>query len=124
MKAPELEMNRWIDDLTRFTERNNARTIDIEVFTEEFGAQPEVRQLKLNGAAFDRHDRRVDIMVGGADDAHLTHSIGHVRSVEILVAPRGVGDILNIEHKGGRTIVRPSLQPAVALQGNSCLIDL
>jgi hypothetical protein len=97
--------------------------MDIEVFTEEFGAQPEVRQLRLRGATFDRRDSRVDIMVAGPDESHLTHSIGDVRNVEILAAPRGPGDILSIRHADGRTIVRPSVPASQIQSGNICLVD-
>jgi hypothetical protein len=123
MNAPTLDRNQWVRDLSKFTERNNARTIDIEVFTDDLGAQQEVHQMKLQGVAYDHHDGRLDIMVRGADQAHLTHSIGGIKGVEIMVAPRGTGDILSIEHDGGRTIVRPSLRASINLPGYSHPID-
>ena len=119
MESTRMDTNRWSQDLSTFTERNNARMIDIQVLTEDLGAQTEVRQMKLQGATFDHHDGRVDIMVRGADQSHLTHTIGGVTDVEVIVAPRGRGDILSIEHEGGRTIVRPSLRPSLNVPGYS-----
>ena len=98
----------WATVLNLFTERNGARLMDLDVLSEELGAQPGAVGMPLHGVTFDHHDARVEIMLGTAGVGHITHSIGGVTAVEVARAADSMGDVLSIRHEGGRTILRPS----------------
>jgi hypothetical protein len=75
--------------------------------TPEIGAQAQVFDYPLLGAAFDGHDQRAELMFGVADrdHAHLTRGIAGVTRIDVL-RHTGGGDVaLRIGHGAGQTIL-------------------
>jgi hypothetical protein len=98
----------WRQELNDFTLRNAARPMDLDILMNELGAQPEVHRFALRGVSYDSRDRRIDIMFGRDADAHVTHSIGGVESIDVIRSRDGRSDVLQIRHEGGQTILHVS----------------
>ena len=78
----------------------------IEVADPSIGARAQVVDYPLLGVAFDRHDQRVEIMVGEYDGAHhVTRGITGVTGVSLLVDEHGRDRMLQISHGDGQTMI-------------------
>jgi nucleotide-binding universal stress UspA family protein len=102
------EPARWDERLADFTRRNAGRRTSLEVDDPSLGAQSQQTGYPLRGVAYDRHDRRVEVMLG-ADDAegpHLTRSIAGVDAISILNGADRRDRALRIAHGRGQTIVQ------------------
>ena len=78
----------------------------LEVDDPEIGAQAQQRGYPFQGAAWDHHDRRVEIMLGHlSSTSHLTRGIGDVRSVDIMQDAAGRDLALRVAHGEGQTIL-------------------
>jgi hypothetical protein len=55
------------------------------------------------GAAYDRHDRRVELMFGDPDEPtrHVTHSVGREGAVQVTTGADGRDAALRVEHREG-----------------------
>jgi len=104
--ATSAEPREWTDALNDFTLRNVGRKATIEVDDPEIGAQMLGRGA-LMGVTYDRHDRRVEIMVGDAHRArrHLMHSIPRVESIAMTVDEHSAIEALELRHGRGHTLV-------------------
>jgi nucleotide-binding universal stress UspA family protein len=105
------EPAEWPVRLREFTQRNAGRRVTLEVDDHELGAQAQAVAYPLLGVDFDRHDERVQIMLGdgGPGGRHLTRSVPNPITIEILQAReggKGGGDIaLRIVHGAGQTLL-------------------
>jgi hypothetical protein len=99
----------WIEALTHFNERNLSRSMDLEVINDEMGVQSEARGLTLHGVAFDRHDGAVEIMLGGRNGYHITHTMGNVTAIDMLMPEAPSADVLRVVHAAGQTILTSRL---------------
>lgn len=97
----------WTKALQLFTQRNAGRIVTMEVDDPEFGAQSQQHDYPFIGAAYDHHDKRIEIMIGQMDHStrHLTRGIGDVQQVDILTDAKGHDWILRIAHGAGQTIL-------------------
>jgi nucleotide-binding universal stress UspA family protein len=104
--ATSTRAREWAEDLDAFTRRNKGRRAAIEVDDPEIGAQVLGRG-GLVGVTYDRHDQRVEIVVGDAHRArsHLMHSIPHVESIAMTVDERTGSEALELRHGNGQTLV-------------------
>ena len=104
--ASSAEPREWTEALNEFTHRNMGRRATIEVDDPEIGAQMLGRGA-LMGVTYDRHDRRVEIMVGDAHRArrHLMHSIPRVESIAVTADDHGTLEALELRHGRGHTLV-------------------
>jgi nucleotide-binding universal stress UspA family protein len=104
--ATSAEPREWAEALNDFTRRNAGRRTTIEVDDPEIGAQMLGRGA-LMGVTYDRHDRRVEIMVGDAHRTrrHLMHSIPKVESIAMTRDDRGAIEALELRHGRGHTLV-------------------
>jgi nucleotide-binding universal stress UspA family protein len=98
----------WAGALDAFTRRNLGRRVRLEVSGPELeGFVVEAERYRFRGACYDAHDRRVEIMLG--DDAdrtrHLTHALGHVRSVEIVSERERRDRMLLVEFDDGSAVL-------------------
>ncbi|HEV8216545.1 MAG TPA: universal stress protein, partial [Gemmatimonadaceae bacterium] len=86
-----LDRPQWTSQLDEFTRRNIGRRGVLEVDDPELGAQAQEHDYPFLGATYDRHDGRVELMVGELGDVqrHLTRSIGSVSSIDVLTNERG-----------------------------------
>jgi nucleotide-binding universal stress UspA family protein len=105
------EPAEWAKRLREFTQRNAGRRVTLEVDDSELGAQAQAVAYPLLGVDFDRHDGRVQIMLGdgGPGGRHLTRSVPSPVAIEILQAReggKGRGDTaLRIVHGAGQTLL-------------------
>jgi len=102
-----LEEAQWSKSLEAFTKRNAGRRAALEVFDPEFGAQLQEHDYPFLGAAYDHHDRRVELMLGdfGGPGRHLTRGISNVTSIDELKDEKGRDWILRVRHGLGQTIL-------------------
>lgn len=103
----EIPEEEWSAALDAFTRRNAGRLATLEVDDPAIGAQPQLHDVPFNGAVYDRHDRRIELMMGDMDsaDRHLTRGIGDVRHVDLLKDAAGRDWVLRIAHGSGQTIL-------------------
>jgi nucleotide-binding universal stress UspA family protein len=101
----------WAERLREFTQRNAGRRVTLEVDDSELGAQAQAVAYPLLGVDFDRHDGRVQIMLGdgGPGGRHLTRSVPNPVAIEILQTReggKGGGDTaLRVVHGAGQTLL-------------------
>ena len=101
-----LPREEWSERLKTFSGRNAGRHCRIEVDDAQLGAQAQVLDYPLLGVAYDRHDDRVEVMVGESDGTHhLTRGISGVTAMSLLVDAFGRDRLLRIEHGAGQTMV-------------------
>lgn len=98
---------QWEVQLEAFTRRNRGRPTVVEVDDLSFGAQVLESGYALLGAAYDPHDRRVELMLGDPENAtrHVTRAMGMVDSVAVASDPAGKDLGLRISHGGGQTVL-------------------
>lgn len=102
-RVPETE---WAQRLNDFTRRNAGRRARLEVDDPEYGSQSQHAGYPFQGAAWDHHDRRVEIMMGEHESTrHFTRGLSDVRSVDILQDSQGRDTVLRIAHGSGQTIL-------------------
>jgi nucleotide-binding universal stress UspA family protein len=104
--AVSAEPRDWTETLDDFTRRHAGHAARIEIDDPEIGAQM-LGSGSLVGVTYDSHDRRVEIMIGRADDArrHLMHSIPHVDSIAMTAGDSKDGEVLELRHGRGHTLV-------------------
>jgi nucleotide-binding universal stress UspA family protein len=98
----------WPARLDAFTRRNARRRTTLESDLPLLGAETQETGFTFDGATYDPHDRRVELVFAGAGGrgAHLTRSLAGVVSVTVLSCPRGADDGLRIDHQDGLTLLR------------------
>lgn len=103
----EIPEHEWAPALEAFTRRNAGRIATLEVDDPEIGAQAQQHDYPFLGAAYDRHDRRIELMFGDQErtSRHLTRGIGNVRHVDLLKDAAGRDWVLRIAHGAGQTIL-------------------
>jgi nucleotide-binding universal stress UspA family protein len=102
-----LDRPEWTTQLDAFTRRNVGRRGVLEVDDPEIGAQAQEHDYPFLGATYDRHDGRVELMLGELGDVqrHLTRSIGSVSGIDVLTNERGRDLALRIAHGAGQTVL-------------------
>jgi len=103
----EIPEREWAPALEAFTRRNAGRLATLEVDDPEIGAQAQQHDYPFLGAAYDHHDRRIELMFGDLEQTsrHLTRGIGNVRHVDLLKDAAGRDWVLRIAHGSGQTIL-------------------
>jgi nucleotide-binding universal stress UspA family protein len=101
------EPSAWGELLADFSARNGGRAATLEVDDPAVGAQVQARGFAFLGAAHDRHDRRVVVMLGDASDRtrHLTRTIPHVTGLSVLAGVDGRDSVLRVAHGRGQTLL-------------------
>lgn len=101
------EPTRWAALLADFTARNAGRRAQLEVDEPRIGAQVQERGYAFLGAAYDRRDARVELMLGDPAEMlrHVTRSIPRVTAVAVLAGADGRDATLKIEHGTGQTLL-------------------
>ena len=93
----------WSKTLDDFGRRNWGRPTRLEIDDPALGAQIQERGYQLRGAAFDRHDGRVDIMLGTAlSPGHFTRTIPGVVGVGVASGADGRHAALRVLSGQGR----------------------
>jgi Universal stress protein UspA and related nucleotide-binding proteins len=99
--------DEWAEELDAFARRNRARRTSLEIDGVAIGAQVQESGYALTGAAYDRRDRAVSLMFSDPVDpgAHLTRTLGRVRSVAVSRGPGDRDAALCIECDDGCTLL-------------------
>ena len=105
--ANVVEPGEWAVVLEKFSARNDGRRVKLEVDDPGLGAQLQQSGLSLLGVTYDRHDKRVDVMLGDPQDRvrHLTRSIPRADDVSIVAEPGGPERTLRILSGRSQTLV-------------------
>lgn len=100
--------SRWPAAMQEFTRRNASRLTVLETGYPEIGSQRQESAFPLRGVAYDSRDRRLEIMLGdlGRTSPHLTHTVGNVTALDLLVDDAGQDAVLRIVHDRGQTLLR------------------
>lgn len=103
----EIPESEWAAALDGFSRRNAGRLATLEVDDPEIGAQPQQRDIPFLGAAFDHHDRRIELMLGDMEDTshHLSRGIEDVHHLDLLTDSAGRDWVLRVAHGSGQTIL-------------------
>ena len=77
MATREITRERWSSELDAFGVQHAGWIVTLEVMGDDVGDQLETSGLPLTGIAveLDRRPERIQIMVGGRLDAHVTHVV-------------------------------------------------
>lgn len=104
--GPEAETT-WAEELATFTRRNAGRRASLEVDDPDYGMLLQEHGYPLLGIAYDRHDKRVSIMLGDFEGTrrHLTRGISNVHSVDVLRDANGRDRVLRVAHGRGQTLL-------------------
>lgn len=97
----------WDEELRAFVERNRERRTRLEIDDVAIGAQVQESGYPLVGASYDPHDHHVALMFGGGATgrAHLTRSLGGVRSVAVSSGSHDEDVALCIESDEGSALL-------------------
>ena len=103
LRKPE----EWAEELAAFSRRNQARLTALEIDDMSIGAQVQESGYALLGASYDRRDNQVSLMFADPSrpEAHLTRTMGHVRSVAVSAGLGGGDGALCIESDQGSTVL-------------------
>lgn len=105
--ATSARTEEWGTLLDGFTRRNAGRTVMLEVDDPESGSHVAGHGYALRGVTYDPADQRVEVMVGdeGRPLRHLMRSVGRPDSITMSAGRRGHGEVLDIRHGRGHTLV-------------------
>lgn len=97
----------WNAELQAFVQRNQDRRTTLEIDDRAIGAQVQESGWSLVGATYDPHDHHIALMFGGTTRgrAHLTRSLGNVRSVAVASGPLDEDRALCIESDRGSALI-------------------
>lgn len=98
----------WAPLLDEVTHRNAGRRAHVEVDDPESGALVQGSGFAFLGATYDRHDGRVELMLGdpgGQARRHLTRIIPGATSVDVQSDAEDQDLALRVEHGAGQTLV-------------------
>lgn len=101
------DAGRWPAMVEAFSERNAGRATNLEIDDPAIGAQLQQKGYLLVGASYDRHDRRLELMLRPAVEGagHLTHTIGNITSIAVLADALERDIALQARHGDGQTIL-------------------
>jgi hypothetical protein len=107
MGTREVPRDEWESFFDAFSKQHERWIATVEVLASEIGDQDESTRLPLVGISADvRGASRIDVIIGGRPDAHVTHVIDGPKRVWVTEREDGILDALEIESGDGkRTIV-------------------
>ncbi|RPI57229.1 MAG: hypothetical protein EHM55_02615 [Acidobacteria bacterium] len=114
MQTYEIPRDKWSTDVTRFGEDHHRWLVSVEVLGSEIGAQPEVRNLPLEGLSAEPAAKggSVSVFVESDIDDHLTHLIQRPTRIVVDEGDNGKAAMEIVSADGTSTIVnflRPPL---------------
>jgi hypothetical protein len=101
------DRHAWAARLAELSRRNAHRMATLEIDDTELGSQAQVSGYPFAGVDYDHNDDRVTIMLGTRRDggAHLTHSVEHPTSIDVLKGTDHRLLVLRIATATGQTLV-------------------
>ena len=103
LRSPE----SWVRQLDDFSRRNRDRRANLELEDLDLGVQVIESGFRFEGASYDVHDHRVELMLAGARDRlqHVTRTIGGVDWIAIGTNADGRDLALRVTHGTGQTLL-------------------
>ena len=123
MKTKEINRNEAAAFFDSFSRRHEGWLTTMEVLGADIGAQIGERDLKLEGITADlsEHVDKIEIMLGGKADDHITHTIATPLQISLEQTDEGAAAALAIKGADGittllsfRSAMLPELADAVA----------
>ena len=109
MLAEEIPRKRWNKFFDDFSRKHEGWIVTLEVLGSDLGDQDQAAGLPLSGISADLKDResRIEIIVGGKPEAHLTHIIEGPKRIWVEESDEGLHEAVEVESEDGTaTLVR------------------
>ena len=109
MLTRQIPREQWVRFFDDFSKQHEGWIATLEVLGSDLGSQEEANRLPLVGISADLKDRanRIEIMVGGRFDAHLTRIINAPKRVWFKPPDEEPHEAVEIESEDGtRTLLR------------------
>ena len=105
MKTKQIPRNEWAEFFDSFSRQHEAWRITLEVFGPEIGDQIEERELPFEGITAELTDAgdKIEIMIGGKPDDHITHTVSAPAEVALEQTDEGADVALAIKAADGTT---------------------
>ncbi len=107
MQTYEIPREKWPTDVTRFGEDHYRWLVSVEVLGNDIGAQPEVRNLPLEGLSAEPAAKggSVSVFVERDKDEHVTRFIQHPAKILVDEEDNGRAAMQIVSADGTSTIV-------------------
>ena len=101
----EIPRTEWTSFFNDFSRKHEGHGVTLEVFGPEIGDQLEERDFFLSGISAETENGRdkIEIMIGGSPDRHLTHVIAKPTKVGFEKTLPGTKGALQIKSADGTT---------------------
>jgi len=105
MKTREIPRDEWKEFFDNFSRKHEGRGVTLEIFGPDIGDQVEERGLFLAGVTAEVADKgaKIEIMIGGKPDGHVTHIITEPTQVDLEKSEEGTSAALQIKSADGLT---------------------
>ena len=105
MKTREIPRQEWSKFFDNFSRRQEGWQVALEIFGAEIGDQVEERQMFLAGITAEMADKgdKIEIMMGGRPNGHVTHMISDPIKVDLQQTDQGIDAALQIKSADGTT---------------------
>jgi hypothetical protein len=105
MLTKEIAREQWIRFFDDFSKQHQGWIVTLEVIGSDLGDQEESAGLPLIGISADLKDRenRIDIMLGGRPEAHVTRIINLPKRVWIKEPEEVAHEAIDVESEDGTT---------------------
>jgi hypothetical protein len=107
MATREIRRDEWVKSLDDFSKHHLDWIVTLEILGTDIGDQEEASGLPLVGISADVKDResRIEVIVGGRLDAHLTHVINKAKRVWLREPDVPGHEAVAVESEDGTTTV-------------------
>jgi uncharacterized protein DUF5335 len=106
MTATEIPREQWIRFFDDFSKQHEGWIVNWEVLGSDIGDQQKTHRLPLIGISADKGSKpRIDIIVGGRLEAHVTQIIETPKHVRFKEPEQPGHEAIEIETEDGRTTV-------------------
>jgi hypothetical protein len=105
MRTREIPREQWSRFFDDFSKQHAGWVVILEVLGADIGDQEEATRLPLVGISADVKDResRMEIIVGGRPDAHVTHIINRPQHVWLTQPAAEAHEAVEVESADGTT---------------------
>ena len=102
MLGSEIPREEWIRFLDTFSKQHEGWIANVEVGGHKLGDQEESTRMPLVGISADKgRQPRIEVIVGGRPEAHLTHTINGVKRVWLKPPEEPADEAIQVESEDG-----------------------
>jgi hypothetical protein len=108
MTTREIDRTEWTTFFDTFSRHYRGRAVSVEVFSEDVGAQTMARRQSLVGITAQSSpgaEDEIEIMVGDAPDAQLTHVVREPTHVRVKQPDNGEDSYVQIQSASGPDVL-------------------